>query len=307
MIKKTIKNKKETIYPVGFLQDNKSPSIFCNTLENPKDFFVISSKKGSFTNFSKTKEKVVIKQNSFFKSFNPEEVNNIISSKVGKKEILTFTYGKKKEKLYLAVLERKNKWVMEGPISSVKEKGGIVSDFIYDKKCVLYYGESSLWVSISPNFKKWFKFKEPVLKPRPGFFDRAGIKFIASKVTKKGIMVFYESSYIEGAKIKVKVGAALFSANDPAKIIWRSDEAIFEEDIDSITLNTDLLAYVSRDGGSTFNQITLSDEGNYITSARILSGTVDISGQPSGTSMVYKIVTDNNKFLKLHGTGMLWS
>jgi hypothetical protein len=40
---------------------------------------------------------------------------------------------------------------------------------------------------------------------------------------------------------------------------------------------------------------------------RILSGSVDISGQPSGTNMKYKIETLNSKNLKLHGASLLWA
>ena len=39
---------------------------------------------------------------------------------------------------------------------------------------------------------------------------------------------------------------------------------------------------------------------------RIVSGSVDISGQPSASNMKYKIETLNNKNLKLHGASMLW-
>jgi hypothetical protein len=40
---------------------------------------------------------------------------------------------------------------------------------------------------------------------------------------------------------------------------------------------------------------------------RLLSGSVDISGQPAGTSMRYKIETLNSKNLKLHGASLLWA
>ena len=40
---------------------------------------------------------------------------------------------------------------------------------------------------------------------------------------------------------------------------------------------------------------------------RLVSGAVDISGQPSGTNMKYKIETLNNKNLKLHGASLLWA
>ncbi len=82
---------------------------------------------------------------------------------------------------------------------------------------------------------------------------------------------------------------------------------LFEEDVVSITENTDLKAYASRDGGTTWTQITLADEGDFGTGKRILAGTADISGQPTGTSMKYKIDTLNTKLLRLHGAALQWS
>ncbi len=82
---------------------------------------------------------------------------------------------------------------------------------------------------------------------------------------------------------------------------------ILEEDVDSITINTDIKAYVSRDDGTTWSQITLVDEGNFDSNKQILVASVDISGQPADKTMKYKIETLNNKELKIHGTAMLWN
>lgn len=83
---------------------------------------------------------------------------------------------------------------------------------------------------------------------------------------------------------------------------------LFEEDVDSVTVNTDLKGYVSRDGGTTYSQVTLVDEGYYESGKRIIScNPLDISGQPSGTSMKWKVETVNTKRIKLHGTGMSWN
>jgi hypothetical protein len=83
---------------------------------------------------------------------------------------------------------------------------------------------------------------------------------------------------------------------------------VFQENIDSITLNTDIVASVSRDGGSNFSTVTLADEG-YVTGAsgqRILAGVVDISGQPSGTSLRWKLALANNQS-KIHGVSLSWA
>jgi len=82
---------------------------------------------------------------------------------------------------------------------------------------------------------------------------------------------------------------------------------ILEENVDSVTINTDLKAYVSRDGGTTYTQVTLIDEGNFDANKQILAANIDLSSQPTGTSMKYKITTHNSKKLKLHAVGLTWA
>ena len=81
---------------------------------------------------------------------------------------------------------------------------------------------------------------------------------------------------------------------------------ILQEDVDAITINTDIKGWVSRDDGTTYTQLTLADEGDFDSTKKILVGEADISAQPSDKTMKYKITTHNNKNLKLHATGLLW-
>ena len=83
---------------------------------------------------------------------------------------------------------------------------------------------------------------------------------------------------------------------------------VFEENIDTPTLNTDIIASISRDNGSTFTNATLSDSG-YVTGSsgqRILTGQATISGQPSGQSMRWKLALANNA-VKIHGVSLSWA
>jgi len=83
---------------------------------------------------------------------------------------------------------------------------------------------------------------------------------------------------------------------------------VFEENVDTPTLNTDIIASISRDAGTTFTNATLSDSG-YVTGSsgqRILTGQADISGQPSGQSMRWKLALANNT-VKIHGVALQWS
>ena len=82
---------------------------------------------------------------------------------------------------------------------------------------------------------------------------------------------------------------------------------VFQEDVASATLNTDIIASISRDGGSTFTTATLSDSGYVVGSSgqRILTGVATISGQPSGTNMRWKLALANNQ-QKVHGVSLQW-
>ena len=83
---------------------------------------------------------------------------------------------------------------------------------------------------------------------------------------------------------------------------------LFEENVATPTLNTDIIASISRDGGTTFTTATLTDSG-YVTGAsgqRILTGTATVSGQPSGTAMRWKLALANNA-VKIHGVSLAWA
>ena len=80
---------------------------------------------------------------------------------------------------------------------------------------------------------------------------------------------------------------------------------ILEEDVDAATINTDIKAYISRNNGTDYTQITLTDEGKYDGTKRILSGSVAISST-SGTSVRWKIETLNEKNLKIYGVGVTY-
>jgi hypothetical protein len=76
------------------------------------------------------------------------------------------------------------------------------------------------------------------------------------------------------------------------------------DETDAVTINTDLLAYASRDGGSTWDSITLSDEGDYDGDTRILVGECSLTS--TGTDMCYKIESANNKNFALCATSLTW-
>lgn len=100
---------------------------------------------------------------------------------------------------------------------------------------------------------------------------------------------------------------------------------IFEQDgiigydpkvVQSVTPNTDIKLYVSRDGGTTWTQVTdlkvemdINQEviwTSLYSNVNFLVGTVDLSSQPNGKEVCYKITTHNNKDLLIRAIAINW-
>ena len=79
-----------------------------------------------------------------------------------------------------------------------------------------------------------------------------------------------------------------------------------QQDVDAVTLNTDLTIEASRDGGTTWTAITLAEAAT-LSPDRILTGSADISAQPVGTAMKWRLKTLNAKSQKIHAVGLEWS
>ena len=76
------------------------------------------------------------------------------------------------------------------------------------------------------------------------------------------------------------------------------------------TINTDIKAWISRDNGTTYTQGTLVNEGTFSGDTVLSSRRIDISGQPAGTAMRYKITTHNqsgSKITRVQNVSMAWA
>ena len=98
------------------------------------------------------------------------------------------------------------------------------------------------------------------------------------------------------------INAGLTAATAPSKGLI-SIQAQF---VDSSTLNTDMTAEISRDGGTTWTAVTLA-AGATNANFTMYSGEATISAQPSGTSMKYRVKTLNNKNIRVSGVVLRWS
>jgi hypothetical protein len=87
---------------------------------------------------------------------------------------------------------------------------------------------------------------------------------------------------------------------------------LIENETGTATLNTHIKAYVSRNGGTGWDQATLVDKGSWGTNKKIVSANnVAFSNSASGTDMRYKITTHNQasgtRVTNVHATSLAWA
>jgi len=76
---------------------------------------------------------------------------------------------------------------------------------------------------------------------------------------------------------------------------------------DPVIINTDLIAKMSRDGGTTWATAVLSLSQSLIGPKIYETNNINLSSLPSGTSMKWEIDTANNKNVAISGVVMQWS
>jgi hypothetical protein len=102
------------------------------------------------------------------------------------------------------------------------------------------------------------------------------------------------------------VSSAAFSAASQPAAIRAVLRAKF---IDAVAVNTDLTVEVSRDDGTTWTAGTLTDKFTVpgISHHILDTGDISVSGQPSGTSIKWRIKSLNSKNLEIHDAYLHWS
>ena len=114
------------------------------------------------------------------------------------------------------------------------------------------------------------------------------------------------STAVEGANMTL-VSTAQTAQTQPTK----GDVVLtYTNGTGTTTLDTDLIASVSRDNGTTYTTVPLTLQGTTGGHNIATGHNVDISGQPAGTSMRWKMVTANQavgKTTRIQAVSLGWS
>lgn len=144
---------------------------------------------------------------------------------------LTYTaYDGNTARLALATSPDLKKWEKHGlvfPDSSWTKAGAILPHKV-NGKWWMYFGDTNIWAAHSENLLTWTAIEEPVLKPREGYFDSRLVEPGPQPLmTNSGILLMYNGA---NQNLIYEAGQALFDAEDPTKLIARSDSSFLKPD-----------------------------------------------------------------------------
>jgi predicted GH43/DUF377 family glycosyl hydrolase len=177
--------------------------------------------------------------------------------------VLTYTqWNRKVPRLAVATSSDLKTWTKHGPIFQDYDEGkyhrretksGAIVTRLVDEKLVaakingkywMYFGVPHVWLASSDDLRDWTPVEDytgqlaPVLSPRPGYFDSWLVEAGPPPVlTDDGVVVLYNagnSQNIGDKELGNRVytgGQALFDAQEPWKLLDRSDEPFIKPEL----------------------------------------------------------------------------
>jgi len=202
-----------------FFKENNKSNIFLvrklGTKFQDKHEVCIFSEKGNLEKLKNCKN---------FKFFHSREGLYLIFSC----QYSRFFFGKKEQTvvarssdmLNFDVIDREDNWELEDFTC--------VSRHLHKNNFLAYFGGKSIRVAASNNLRNWH-FSGDLIFPRKGYFDENPLNVIDALVTKRGILVLYESRKKFKSDSRIRIGGALFSLKQPYKLLWRSSKPLLEK------------------------------------------------------------------------------
>ncbi len=212
---------------IGITQKNKEVVLYFLQTEGVNTFFkaVISSDGFTFSDNAK----YVFAFDNMQKEEQSYHWDGVRISKEGHTYILTYKLHEAKEGLLLGALSTDlTVWQKIGKIDTIKETGTVVPEYKHNNTFVMYVGENDIRSAYSEDLVKWTLDKTPLLTPRKGFFDDTALEVgNAYEVNGNILLTYYVKKHVNNAEHYI-VGAAYFDKKNPSKLLWQSEEPIYE-------------------------------------------------------------------------------
>lgn len=213
--------------PLGVFSDGKIVYIFYHLGRDEGSFFRIESSLDgvNFSLFNPICEIVYVDDNRV----DAREISNLTLTKAYRGYYLFYKRKlDKKAVITCAFSENLTRFKEVERISSIHETGYVVSDYQYHGKYVMYFGENSINLAFSYDFKKWKLEKNPVLAAKKDFFGISSLTASNAFLIDEGLLVFYFDQKKHMDKIYYFLHAALFDKNNPSSLLKLIDDPLWE-------------------------------------------------------------------------------
>lgn len=135
----------------------------------------------------------------------------------------------------------------------INETATIVPDYKHKDQYVMYFGESKIHIAYSKEGTTWNFEEKAVLEPRKNKFDFGELEVANAFISNEHILLIYYVKTKDNNGTKYSVAAAIFDKSNPTKLLWRSEEPLWEpeaeiaqdtfEPLGSVILHDELILY----------------------------------------------------------------
>jgi predicted GH43/DUF377 family glycosyl hydrolase len=144
----------------------------------------------------------------------------------------------------------------------INETATLVPEYKHKDQFVMYFGETSIKVAYSQDLTTWKIEEKAVLEPRKNKFDFGELEVVNAYESNGHILLPYYVKTKNNTGTNFLVGAAIFDKANPTKIIWRSEEPLWEppeelkneklQPLGSVILHNELIFYFLVNDNSIF-------------------------------------------------------
>lgn len=140
-------------------------------------------------------------------------------------------------------------WSAVSGVDDSHELGVAVSLENEKNEYAFFFGERAIKLALSNDLKHWSTRRSALLKPREGFFDDGRLVIGAAVPAGNGVLILYGSEKSRG---HWTIGSALVGKDDPKKILWRTEEALWETPEEWKEKDVQLIGAVPKSGKVLF-------------------------------------------------------
>lgn len=228
---------------IGVSEKANTAYLFLSEKKGKSPSFSLAHSQDGITFQELTQKPVIVRENGAYED--PSKCSNFRISQINEWYYLTYKYEDKKfSAICTAASQDLIRWTKIGEIPNIAYTGMVVPNFMHNARYLMYYGETNIYLAHSQDLAVWHNKNLPVLAPRPTYFDRTDLEVGGVFDSPEGILLLY---YVQVNR-QYLIGAAIFDKNDPEKVLWRSDEPLWEQTRDWRKTKVSPIGIIDMDG-----------------------------------------------------------